>query len=109
MNYLILILGGIIGYLIYYIHKKENTKICQYCGETIKKQAIVCKHCGRDLVTPVGLITKEVNQIKKDIIDDNLKKLSAMASLTVSKKILEAQIFVLQGVKLLGIDKKRKK
>jgi hypothetical protein len=107
MNYLILALGGVIGYLIYYIYKKENTKTCQYCGETIKKKAIVCKYCGRDLIATFNIINKEINKIKEDIIDDNLKKLSAIASLTASKKILEAQIFVLQGVKILGFDKKR--
>lgn len=109
MNYLILILGGITGFLIYYIYKKETTKICQYCGETIKKKAIICKHCGSDLVTPVELITKTVDQIKEDIINNNLKKLSAMASLTVSKKVLEAQIFVLEGIKLLSNDNKKAK
>lgn len=28
-----------------------NEKICPYCAETIKKAAIVCKHCHRDLPT----------------------------------------------------------
>ena len=106
MNYLILILGGIIGFLVYYIYKKETTKICQYCGETIKKQAILCRYCERDLTTSIELITKGVDQIKEDIIEDNLKKMSAMATLSVSKKILEAQIFVLQGIKLLSKNKR---
>ena len=36
------------------------------------------------------------------MIDDNLKKMSAVASLSVSKKVLEAQVFILQGIKLLS-------
>ena len=29
--------------------KKEDTKLCPFCAEEIKKAAMVCKHCGRDI------------------------------------------------------------
>ena len=28
---------------------ESDTRLCPYCAETIKKSAIVCKHCNRDI------------------------------------------------------------
>lgn len=33
---------------------EADEKACQFCAETIKAAAIVCKHCGRDLPTLQG-------------------------------------------------------
>lgn len=32
------------------IQKESETKRCPYCDELIRRNAIVCKHCKRDLV-----------------------------------------------------------
>jgi hypothetical protein len=31
-----------------------DTRLCPYCAEVIKKAAIVCKHCGRDVAPSQG-------------------------------------------------------
>lgn len=33
--------------------KGGKTKTCPFCAERVKKKAIVCKHCGRDLPEPL--------------------------------------------------------
>ena len=34
------------------IHERHFTRECPFCAEIIKKRAVVCKHCGKDL--PAG-------------------------------------------------------
>jgi len=31
------------------LHQKHYTRECPYCAEIIKKRAVVCKHCGREV------------------------------------------------------------
>jgi hypothetical protein len=31
------------------IHARHFTRECPFCAEIIKKRAIICKHCGKDV------------------------------------------------------------
>lgn len=38
-----------VGVSVAMIHERHFTKECPFCAEIIKKRAVVCKHCGKDL------------------------------------------------------------
>jgi hypothetical protein len=42
---------GPIGILLALL-TRPNLKKCPYCAEYIKPEAVVCKHCGKELVEP---------------------------------------------------------
>lgn len=55
------VLGGILGgmllgplaFLMFFVSgisaADTNRKKCPYCAEWVKREAVACKHCGRDL------------------------------------------------------------
>lgn len=54
---------------------------CQFCAELIKKEALVCKHCGRDLPkTTSNSMVVEKTEYKSSIIDGDLPKLKNLIS-----------------------------
>ena len=42
-----------------------RTRKCPYCAEFVKPEAIVCKHCGRDLVSSKDTIDDFIKQARK--------------------------------------------
>ena len=108
MHYLILVIGGLIGLSVHHVYTRKTTKECPHCAERIKKKAVFCRFCNQSLISPVESFSQRIQRISQNIVDDNLKKMSAIVSLSVTKKFLEAQIFVTQGLKLLAQNKTKK-
>ncbi|WP_428749988.1 zinc ribbon domain-containing protein [Vibrio campbellii] len=43
-----LIISPILAFIILLLRSDVATKTCPKCKEKIKKEAVICKHCGND-------------------------------------------------------------
>lgn len=51
----------------------EETKKCPYCAEDVKKAAVICKHCGKDITEKPSTVDFE-KQLKSAIMEKNINK-----------------------------------
>jgi hypothetical protein len=66
-------LFGPLGILIAYLLKGDRKK-CRYCAELVKKEAIVCPHCQRDLKEEEAVVLPAVlPAIRLEEVDDAVK------------------------------------
>ncbi|MBI9036127.1 MAG: hypothetical protein JEZ03_16830 [Bacteroidales bacterium] len=84
----------------------EDSKICPFCAETIKKDAVVCRFCGRDLQQPVEATTPEPIAVKTQGSQKKPKNKKTRNTLII---IISVLVFICCLAGLIGASKDNEK
>ena len=85
------IVGFIIALVVQPIHTNTDAKAlrsgeykkCPYCAELVKSEAVVCKHCGRDLPAAPAYTNprkSEVTEVKQILSKEDFQRLLAKSN-----------------------------